>query len=156
MALRKIALADIRPFDYAFEDRIRGRMTDVGRNLGSQTVGLIVQTIAPGDFSSRRHRHVFQEEILVVMSGEAILHHGAERIAAKPGDCFCYLPDDPEPHCFENTGSAELVIWAFGNRFKHEVCLYPDQGVAFVEGLGAELPLDQAVASNWTEEQRKR
>src|SRR5580658_962564 len=35
---------------------------------------------------------------------------------------LCYLAGDPEPHAFENTGLAEdLVIWAFGNRLRHEV-----------------------------------
>ena len=84
---------------------------------------------------------MFQEEILIVMSGEGILHHGDERVPVGPGDCICYLPEDPEAHTFENTGAAEAVIWAFGNRFNHEVALYPDQGLAFVEGLGAEVPL---------------
>jgi uncharacterized cupin superfamily protein len=68
----------------------------------------------------------------------------------------CYRPDDPELHTFEATGTQDLVIWAFGNRFAYEVCLYPDEGVAFVEGLGAEMRLADAVASDWTEEKRKR
>jgi uncharacterized cupin superfamily protein len=59
-------------------------------------------------------------------------------------------------HAFENTGSEDLVIWAFGNRFRHEVCIYPGQGIAFVEGLGVDVPLAGAVASQWTEERRKR
>jgi uncharacterized cupin superfamily protein len=156
MTLRKRAIADIRPFPYAFDESTKGQMTDVGRNLGSQSIGLIIQTVPPGCRSSRRHRHLFQEEILVVMSGEGTLHHGTERIPVAPGDGVCYLPEDPEAHCFENTGSSDLVIWAFGNRFPHEVCVYPDHGVAFVEGLGAEVPLDQAVGSDWTEDRRKR
>jgi uncharacterized cupin superfamily protein len=51
------------------------------------------------------------------------------RLAVAPGDCICYLPGDPEAHAFENTGNEDLVIWAFGNRFRHEVWVYPDQGV---------------------------
>ena len=71
-------------------------------------------------------------------------------------NCVCYLAGDPEAHTFQNTGRTDdLVIWAFGNRVPHEVCIYPDQGVAFVEGLGAEVPLDQAIPSEWTEERRK-
>jgi uncharacterized cupin superfamily protein len=155
MPLRRIAIADIAPFDYRFEAGIGGTMTDVGRTLGSDKVGLIIQTVKPGDRSSRRHRHLFQEEILIVMAGTATLLHGDERIAAKAGDAFCYRAGDPEPHCFENTGSEDLVIWAFGNRFPHEVCLYPDQGVAFVEALGAEVPLDKVRQSDWTEDRRK-
>jgi len=155
MPLRRVAIADIKPFAYAFEAGIGGTMTDVGRTLGSDKIGLIIQTVKPGDRSSRRHRHLFQEEILVVMAGTAALLHGDERIAAKAGDAFCYLAGDPEPHTFENTGTEDLVIWAFGNRFDHEVCLYPDQGVAFVEGLGAEVPLDGVRQSDWTEDRRK-
>ena len=66
------------------------------------------------------------------------------------------MPGDPEAHAFENTGTEDLIIWAFGNRFRHEVCVYPDQGMVFVEGLGADVPLDGIIASEWTEERRKR
>ncbi|MBL8700782.1 MAG: cupin domain-containing protein [Alphaproteobacteria bacterium] len=156
MALRLTTISEIPPFDYAFAGNIGGRMQDVGRRLGSETIGMIVQTIPPGNRASRRHRHVFQEEILVVVAGQGTLLHGDARIAVGPGSCVCYVPADPEIHSFENTGDADLVIWAFGNRFPHEVCLYPDEGVAFVEGLGAEIPLGTAVASAWTEEKRKR
>ena len=48
------------------------------------------------------------------------------------------------------------MIWAFGNRFHHEVALYPDEDVAFVEGLGVEMRLSAAIESDWTEESRKR
>jgi uncharacterized cupin superfamily protein len=155
MALRKIHLSNAAPFSYSFGEGIGGTMSDVGRTVGSKTIGLLIQTIAPGQFSSRRHKHVYQEEILIVMSGEGLMHHGDERIPLRPGDCICYLPEDPEAHTFENTGTSDAVIWAFGNRFNHEIALYPDQGVAFVEGLGAEVPLATIVRSDWTEDRRK-
>lgn len=97
MALRKIHLSNAAPFAYSFGEGIGGTMSDVGRTVGSKTIGLLIQTIAPGQFSSRRHKHVYQEEI----------------------------------------------------------ALYPDQGVAFVEGLGAEVPLATIVRSDWTEDRRK-
>jgi len=156
MPLRKINVRDVVPFDYSFDPPITARMADIGRALGSASIGLAIQTVQSGHRSSRRHRHVFQEEILIVMGGTGVLHHGDERLPVGPGDAICYLPGDGEAHAFENTGSEELIVWAFGNRFRHEVCIYPDQGVAFVEGLGAEVPLDRAVASEWTEERRKR
>ena len=154
--LRKVKLSEIKPFDYSFGGPISAKMADVGRTVGSKTIGLTIQTVAPGHFSSRRHKHVFQEEILIVMSGSGILNHGPDRIPVGPGDCVCYLPEDPEAHNFENTGTTDLVIWAFGNRFPYEVALYPDAELAFVEGLGAEVPLTNAIESAWTEERRKR
>lgn len=156
MPLRHVRLGDVEPFTYSFGDPFTARMADVGRTLGSATIGMAIQTVEPGRFSSRPHRHVFQEEILVVMGGEGTLHHGDERVPVRPGDCFCYLAGDPEAHAFENTGSEPLVIWAFGNRYPHEVCVYPDHGVAFVEGLGRDMPLTDGVESEWTEERRRR
>ena len=156
MALHHVRMDSVTAFDYGFGGNIKGRMTDIGRNLGSQTIGLTIQTVRPGFRTSRRHRHLFQEEILIVHAGTGVLLHADQRIPVRPGDCFCYRPDDPEIHTFENSGSEDLVIWAFGNRFQHEVCLYPDEGVAFVEGLGAEMPLASGVESAWTEERRGR
>ena len=71
---------------------------------------------------------------MIVMAGSGLLLHGDERLAVAAGACVCYRAGDPEAHKFENTGAQDLVIWAFGNRFTHEVALYPDEGVAFVEG----------------------
>lgn len=156
MPLRALNINNLTPFDYAFEPPIAARMADVGRALGSKHIGLVIQTVTPGKRSSRRHRHLFQEEILVVLSGHGTLHHGEQRIAVGPGDAALYLPGDPDAHTYENTGTEDLVIWAFGNRFAHEVCLYPDQGVAFVEGLGREIPLAGGTESAWTEERRQR
>jgi uncharacterized cupin superfamily protein len=156
MPLRKVNVRDVAPFEYQFEPPIMARMADIGRTLGSVSIGLVIQTVKPGCWSSRRHRHVFQEEILIVMAGNGMLHHGDESVAVGSGDAFCYLAGDPEAHAFENTASEDLVVWAFGNRFRHEVCIYPDQGVAFVEALGADVPLASISTSQWTEERRKR
>jgi uncharacterized cupin superfamily protein len=155
MPIRKINISEIAPFDYGFDGPIGGQMKDVGRNLGSDTIGLNIQTVPPGNFSSRRHRHLFQEEILIVMSGTGVLHHGNEQLPVGPGDAVCYLAADPEAHAFENTGAAPLILWAFGNRFRYEVCEYPAHGVAFVEGLGAEVSLAHLTESDWTEERRQ-
>ena len=155
MSPRLVRLNQIPQFDYRFGDLQAGRMQDVGRNVGSDKIGLLIQTVAPGKRASRRHRHLFQEELLIVMSGTGTRLHGNERIAVAAGSCVCYRAGDPDPHTFENDGSVDLVIWAFGNRFPYEVALYPDEGIAFVEGLGAEVPLAAITASAWTEEERK-
>jgi uncharacterized cupin superfamily protein len=155
MPLRHVRIDAVKPFDYSFGGAIHARMADVGRTIGSQAIGLAIQTIAPGCRASRRHKHVFQEEILIVMAGTGTLLHDEERVPVEPGDCFCYTLEDPELHTFENTRGRPRRL-GFGNRFRYEVCLYPDEGVAFVEGLGSESPLSSASRSDWTEERLKR
>jgi len=155
MPPRIVNLQSVPAFDYQFGPLQMGRMQDVGRNVGSDKIGLMIQTIAPGKRSSRRHRHLFQEELLIVMAGNGHLLHGDERIPVAAGVCVCYRAGDADAHAFENSGDQDLVIWAFGNRFTYEVALYPDEGVAFVEGLGAEVPLASITPSAWTEEERR-
>src|SRR5262249_13796119 len=96
MPTRKMNISDIAPFDYRFDGSIGGQMTDVGRTRGSSTIGLNIQPVPPAIFSSRRHRHLFQEEILIVMSGTGLLHHGQQQLPVGPGDAVCYLAGDPE------------------------------------------------------------
>src|SRR5262249_10921255 len=37
-------------------------------------------------------------------------------------------------------------VWAFGDRVAHEVCVYPDEQVAYVEALGGDVPLGDVEA----------
>ena len=138
---RVLNAADVTETTFAPDVSTCSHQKDLGRSLGSEAVGLRIQRVPPGKRSSLKHRHLFQEETVLVLSGEGVLLHGQERIPVRPMDCVAHLPSDPAAHCFENTGAADLVILACGNRFRHEVCLYPEKGLAFVEGLGADIPI---------------
>ncbi len=91
MSLRKVKLSGVKPFDYGFGGNIKAQMADVGRTVGSKTIGLTIQTVRPGCFSSRRHKHVFQEEILSLRDWEPM----------------CRLTRAPEANGQKTDGSAE-------------------------------------------------
>jgi uncharacterized cupin superfamily protein len=114
---------------------------DIGRSLGSAGIGLRIQRVPPGKRSSLKHRHLFQEEIILILSGEGTLLHGDRRLSVRSMDCVLYLPTDGTAHTFENTGETDLVLAAFGDRLAHEICLYPEKGLAFIERLGGDVPL---------------
>ncbi len=139
--VRVVNAADVPEMTFAPDESTCSHQQDLGRSLGSEAVGLRIQRVPPGKRSSLKHRHLFQEEMVLVLSGEGVLLHGSERIPVRPMDCVAHLPSDPAAHCFENTGVTDLVILACGNRLAHEVCLYPEKGLAFVEGLGADLAI---------------
>jgi len=107
---------------------------DIGRSLGSAGIGLRIQRVPPGKRSSLKHRHLFQEEIILILSGD-------RRLSVRSMDCVLYLPTDGTAHTFENTGETDLVLAAFGDRLAHEICLYPEKGLAFIERLGGDVPL---------------
>ena len=82
----------------------------------------------------------------MVVRGEGTLVHGDERVAVRSGDFVSYHAGDPEAHTLENTGQGVLEVWAFGDRVPHEVCVYPDEQVAYVEALGGDVPLGDVEA----------
>ena len=144
--VRKLNLSELDWLPYAIAPGVGGEVRDVGRAVGTRNIGLRIQRIPPGARASRRHRHLFQEELLVVVRGEGTLLHGEERLPIRSGDFVSYPAGDAEAHTLENTGLAVLEVWAFGDRVPHEVCVYPDESVAYVEALGGDVPLDDVEA----------
>jgi uncharacterized cupin superfamily protein len=144
--VRKLNLSELEWLPYAIAPGVGGDVRDVGRAVGTRNVGLRIQRIPPGARASRRHRHLFQEELLVVVRGEGTLVHGEEHVAVRSGDFVSYHAGDPEAHTLENTGQGVLEVWAFGDRVPHEVCVYPDEQVAYVEALGGDVPLSDVEA----------
>src|SRR5262249_51893964 len=65
---------------------------DTGRSLGGAAIGLRTRRVPRGRRSSLKHRHLFQEEIILVLSGEGTLLHGDRRVAVRAMDCVLYLP----------------------------------------------------------------
>jgi len=144
--VRKLNLSELEWLPYAIAPGVGGEVRDVGRAVGTRNVGLRIQRIPPGARASRRHRHLFQEELLVVVRGEGTLVHGEDRVPLRSGDFVSYHAGDPEAHTLENTGTGVLEVWAFGDRVPHEVCVYPDESVAYVEALGGDVPLSDVEA----------
>ena len=62
MPLRKLNIREVARFEYSLGSPITTQMADIGRALGSASIGLAIQTVHPGFWSSHRHRHLFQEE----------------------------------------------------------------------------------------------
>ena len=117
MTLRKLNVRDLNQFDLDFGAPIRARVADIGRSLGSSSIGLLVQTVQPGCQSSRRHRHIFQEEILVVMEGNGALLHGEE----------------------SRSSQARRLRLLFGGR--HRGAFIPEHGPRRPRDLGVRQPL---------------
>src|SRR5215510_6555514 len=88
--VRKLNLTELEWLPYAIAPGVGGEVRDVGRAVGTRNVGLRIQRIAPGSQASRRHRHLFQEELLVVVRGEGTLVHGEQRVPIRSGDFVSY------------------------------------------------------------------
>lgn len=98
----------------------------LGNHAGLTNYGVVMTRIEPGGTSSQRHAHKTQDEFVMVLEGEVILHTDAGEQTLKPGTCVGFPAGSGDAHCFRNRSAADAVILVVGDRTPGEVVTYPD------------------------------
>jgi uncharacterized cupin superfamily protein len=95
-----------------------GGLTDFGANL---------VVLEPGAWSSQRHWHSAEDELVVVLSGELTLVTDAGAEPLLPGDVATFKKGVPDGHHLQNRSSAPATFLAVGRDAPEEdACEYPD------------------------------
>lgn len=120
------------PYDQLVAGRrnrpVGGGLTDFGANL---------VTLAPGAMSSMRHWHSEEDELVVMLSGEAVLVDDAGEHTMRAGDVATFAKDVPDGHHLINRGIADAVFLAVGtDRPDIDRCTYPDVDMFWSKATG--------------------
>lgn len=112
------------PAEYAqaVQERWVRRMAPV---LGLADFGVSHVTLKPGAWSSQRHWHVDEDEMVVMIAGEAVLIDDNGRTPMRPGDMAVFPKNDGNGHHLANESEADCVFVAVG-RPATGACHYPD------------------------------
>ncbi len=103
-------------------------LTDFGANL---------VTLAPGAMSSMRHWHSDEDELVVMLSGEAVLIDDAGESVMRPGDVATFAKGVPDGHHLVNRGTVDAAFLAVGtDRPATDHCTYPDVDMFWSEATG--------------------
>jgi uncharacterized cupin superfamily protein len=95
-----------------------GGLTQFGANL---------VTMAPGAWSSQRHWHSHEDEMVVMLAGEAVLVEEDGETIMKPGDIACFPAGAPNGHHLQNRSALPCQFLAIGtDRIDIDECHYPD------------------------------
>ncbi len=129
---------------WAVNDAIGAEIRDPARKVGSTKCGFRLYRLAPGKQSARLHRHLLQEEMFFVLSGNGTLRHGDRSVPIKAGDFILYPAGDPAAHTIVNTSDAPLEYVATGDRLPYEVCEYPEDGTLYVEAVDKTVKNEEA------------
>ena len=81
--------------------------TDLGKQLGSTTLGARLWRLAPGQ-ASTRHRHAVQQELYVVLEGTGRIRVGEELLTLEPLSALVVEPDTVR-QAFNDT--TEDALW---------------------------------------------
>ena len=93
--------------------------------LGLTDFGASHVVLKPGAWSAQRHWHENEDEILVILSGEAVLVDDSGRTPLGPGDIAAFPKNDGNAHCLINEGTADCVFLVVGQSVNGP-CHYPD------------------------------
>lgn len=99
------------PFDNAVKGRLYRRLAPVA---GLVHLGASHVTLTPGAWSSQRHWHMDEDELVVMLEGEAVLVEDAGETILHAGDVACFAAGMPSGHHLQNRSDAACVFVAIG------------------------------------------
>ena len=118
------------PYAQAARDRIKQALGDAG---GLVDFGVNLTRLPPGGWSSQRHWHSREDELVYVLAGELVLVTDAGEEPLRAGDCAAFPKNVPNGHPLINRGTQTAVYLEIGTRAKDDACHYPDIDL-YVEG----------------------
>lgn len=122
------------PPDYAGEVQGRWyrRLAPAG---GITDFGASHVVLKPGAWSSQRHWHEGEDEMVVMLAGEAVLVDNNGRVPMRPGDIAMFPSGDGNAHCLINESDSDCVFVAIGRPAASD-CHYPDIDMHLTNGRG--------------------
>jgi uncharacterized cupin superfamily protein len=117
-----------QPFD---AERV-GLTRNLGKAVGSVSLGFGIDRLTPGERSSFTHAHAHEEEVVYVLEGECavrLIEPGQEprEVSLRAGHVVCFVAGTRIAHCFVNRGTADCLIFRVGERMLGvERCYYAE------------------------------
>lgn len=107
----------------------------VGTAAGFEDFGAAHVRLEPGAWSSQRHWHEDEDELVVMLSGEAVLVDDSGRAALRPGDIAIFPKGDGNGHHIVNESDGDCVFLAIGRKAAGP-CHYSDIDMRFEAAAG--------------------
>ncbi len=99
------------PFDAPVAGRLYRRLAPVA---GLAHCGASHVTLRPGAWSSQRHWHADEDELVVMLSGEAVLIEDAGETILRAGDIATFAAGVQDGHHLQNRSDTDCVFVAIG------------------------------------------
>ena len=74
----------------------------IADHLGLKHLGANLCTLEPGAWSSQRHWHHGEDELVVMLAGEAVLVEDSGETMLHPGDICAWSAGEANGHCIQN------------------------------------------------------
>lgn len=111
------------PFHETAGARVKKVLGDAG---GLTQFGVNLTELPPGCWSSQRHWHTAEDELVYVLSGEVTLVTDDGEEVLRAGDAAAFPHNSPNGHHLINKSDANATYLEIGTRSEFDTCYYPD------------------------------
>ena len=111
-------------------EKVRGRKSwTLTRQFGLRQFGVNRVELPPGSWSTQRHWHRTNDEVVIVISGELVLVTDDGEETLGPGDCVGFKAGERNAHHLQNRSDQIAVYYDVGGRDPWDVSTFPDIGL---------------------------
>jgi len=99
----------------------------LGNAGGLAQFGVNLSRLPPGVWSSQRHWHTHEDELVYLLEGELVLVTDEGETVLRAGDVATFKAGEPNGHHLINRSGRDAVVLEVGTRDpEHDRCDYPD------------------------------
>jgi len=95
---------------------------------GLSQFGALIQTIPPGAATSRNHWHAHEDEMVLLLEGNLLLHEGGVVTPMQPGDAATFPAGVAVGHHLQNASDAPARLLVVGTRAPTDIIHYTEDG----------------------------
>ncbi|MBL4597176.1 MAG: cupin domain-containing protein [Robiginitomaculum sp.] len=122
-----ISMDDVPLIDFGNGGKFAAKLGRIGPLIGAKNMGCMLTIVPPGKCAFPHHAHITDDEMMVILAGEAIYRFGTDEYPVKAGDVLGAPPGGAEvAHQLINTGTEDLKYLAFSTNGETSVVVYPD------------------------------
>ncbi|HEY0250072.1 MAG TPA: cupin domain-containing protein [Kofleriaceae bacterium] len=111
------------PFDQPVAERFRQKLGDAG---GITDFGVNLMHLPPGVWSSQRHWHSHEDEMVYIISGEVVLVENGGETVLRAGDCATFPKGHSNGHHLVNRTQTTALFLEIGSRSNEDSTSYSD------------------------------
>jgi len=111
------------PFADVCADRVRQRLGDAG---GLKDFGVNLMRLPPGNWSSQRHWHTHEDELVYVLDGELTLIEDGGETLLRAGDCAAFPKNTGDGHHMINRSERTAIYLEVGSRSREDLTTCSD------------------------------
>jgi uncharacterized cupin superfamily protein len=101
--LSQVAASGTTGYPPPYNREMAGRWQQrIGDHAGLAHLGANYVTLKPGAWSSQRHWHHGEDELVVMLEGKAVLVEDGGETMLNPGDICVWKAGEPNGHCIQN------------------------------------------------------